>query len=130
MKKRPWSVTFIGWLLIVVGSVVLVAGLWPSAHTDASKYPPEPLYELALICLVRVIGIVGGVFMLRGRNWARWLVVAWIGFHVIIGFTRSIFSSVVHDSILAVAIYVLFRPRASAFFRGRNEPEKSPPPER
>ena len=34
-----------------------------------------------LIEIIRVAAIVGGAFMLRGHNWARWLVLAWIGFH-------------------------------------------------
>jgi len=29
---------------------------------------------------VRLSGIVAGVWMLRGENWARWLAIAWIVF--------------------------------------------------
>jgi hypothetical protein len=33
--------------------------------------------------LTEFLAIVAGVFMLLGRNWARWLALAWIAFHVV-----------------------------------------------
>ena len=33
--------------------------------------------------LTELLAILSGVFMLRGQNWARWLALAWIAFHVI-----------------------------------------------
>ena len=40
--------------------------------------------------LSRLLQIVAGVFMLYGRNWARWLLVAWIAFHIVVGALHSV----------------------------------------
>jgi len=56
--------------------------------------------------------------MLRGRNWARWLLLIWIAYHVILSGVHSLFQLVVHGLLFAVIAYFLFRPRASAYFRG------------
>ena len=61
--------------------------------------------------------------MLRGRNWARWLLLIWIAYHVILSGVHSLSQLVVHGLLFAVVAYFLFRPRASAYFRGsRAEP--------
>ena len=38
-------------------------------------------YDDALVELTELIAIVCGVFLLQGRNWARWLALAWIASH-------------------------------------------------
>jgi O-antigen ligase len=57
------------------------------------------------------------VFMLYGFNWARWLLVVWIAFHVILSGLHSQFELLVHSLLFAVVLYFLFRPEASAYFR-------------
>jgi hypothetical protein len=59
---------------------------------------------------------VAGVFLLRGQNWARWLALAWITFHVVIsyGVLREL---VVHGVICVVFAWILFRPAAGRYFR-------------
>ena len=36
------------------------------------------------------LAIVCGVFLLRGHNWARWLALAWIAFHVVLSAFHAI----------------------------------------
>ena len=69
--------------------------------------------------LVRLIAIVCGVYMLRGRNWARWLAMVWIGFHVVVSGFHSFPELAVHALLFVVFAYVLLRPRASEYFRAR-----------
>jgi hypothetical protein len=57
------------------------------------------------------------VFMLRGNNWARWLLVIWMGYHIILSAFHSIRELVMHCVIFGIIIYFLFRPKASAYFR-------------
>jgi len=57
------------------------------------------------------------VYMLLGRNWARWLGLAWIAFHVIISAFHSAQELVIHGLLLALFAYFLLRPSASAYFR-------------
>ena len=110
MMKRPISVSLIGWLFIVTGSVGLVY------HTVGERHPFDG--ELIWIVLLRLLAIVGGGFLLRGRNWARWLLIAWMVYHVALSVFHSPFELVVHVVLLAAFAWLLFRPDASAYFRG------------
>lgn len=74
-------------------------------------------FELALICFVRLLAVIAGLFMLRGSNWARWLLLAWIVYHVILSAFHSLSELVMHALLLGVVAFFLFRPRASAYFR-------------
>ena len=123
MRERPLSVTVIGWIFIAVGAIALVVGWVPLAQrlTEFKEHP----FENAPVFLARVLAVLCGVFMLCGFNWARWLLVVWIGYHVVIGLLHSPGSGLVHGLLFAVVVYFLFRPRASAYFRD----SKAEPPE-
>ena len=100
-----------GWLFIVAG----VIGL----GYHATEFNPQAAFDidLALVLLIRFLAIVGGVFVLRGANWARWLLVIWIGYHVILSASHSVSELVIHCAILGGVAYVLFRPQSSQYFR-------------
>ena len=55
--------------------------------------------------------------MLLARDWARWLLTAWVAYHVVLSAFHSLFELVIHGLLLAVVAYFLFRPAASAYFR-------------
>ena len=117
MRKRPVSVTVLSWIYIAVG----VGGI--AAH--AREINPHRPFEQDLVwaVLVSMAAVISGAFMLRGSNWARWLAVAWIAFHVILSAFHSVQQTVVHAVMLAVFVYLLFRPVANEYFRGlRAEP--------
>jgi hypothetical protein len=54
--------------------------------------------------------------MLRGHNWARWLAVAWMAFHVAISFPE-ISKLAIHSLLLVAIAWLLFRSDARAWFR-------------
>jgi hypothetical protein len=111
MSKRPISVTVAGWIYIVVG----VVGI--GAHITEFN-PHRPLeQDLFWALLVRLLAVVAGVFMLRGSNWARWLAMAWIGFHVGLSSFHSLRAAIVHAVLFAVFAYLLFRTPANDYFR-------------
>ena len=70
--KRPLSVTILSWIYIAVGVVSFIYGA-PLHAIHADDVIAES---------VRLSGIIAGAFMLRGENWARWLAIAWIAFHI------------------------------------------------
>jgi hypothetical protein len=114
--ERPLPVTIIGWLFIAAG-VVGVA--YHATEIDVgAPFDDDVLWVL----LVRLLAIVAGVFMLRGANWARWLSIAWIGFHVILSAFHSVSEALAHGVLFAVIAYVLLRREASAYF-GRHRTE-------
>jgi hypothetical protein len=110
MDKRPVTVTILACLLIVAGAV----GIAYHLSDFSAKHPFE--YENVVILLVRVIAIVSGVFLLRGKNWARWLALAWIAFHLILSFFHSIQEVVIHSLVFALFAWALFRPDARVYF--------------
>ncbi len=109
MNKRPHSVTVIGCLFAAAGAIGFAY--------HVTEFKAQSPYDVLWVCFVRLLAVLGGVFMLRGNNWARWLLVVWVGFHVIIGFLHSTWGGLVHTLLFAVVVYFLFRPRASAYFR-------------
>ena len=122
MATRPISTTVIGWLFIAVGAVALIYHL-----SDLTNGRPFE-HRLVWICFVRLLAIVGGVFLLRGCNWARWLLLLWLAFHVVRSAFHSPVEVAVHGLLAGVIGFLLFRPVASAYFRGEiagtSAPEK------
>ena len=105
--KRPWAVTILGWLFIVAG---LVGLLYHAAHERTS-------WALALISLIRIAAIVGGIFLLMGHSWARWVLVAWLAFHVVVSAFHSAGQVAAHAVLLVAVAYFLFKDRAAEYFR-------------
>ena len=116
MRPRPLSITIISWLFIVFGVMALVAGLWPLMHMRGADRLAD-FEKHWMVHLSRAAQIIAGVFMLRGKNWARWLLVVWLAFHVIVGALHSMFHLVTHVIVFAAGMYFLFRRNASAYFR-------------
>jgi hypothetical protein len=110
--RRPPSVTGVGLVFIAAG----VIGL---AYHAAEFNPRAVEYDLVWVTLVRLIAVVGGAFVLQGRNWARWLLVVWTAYHVILSAYHSLSELVIHAILLAVVSWILLRPEASAYFRSR-----------
>jgi len=105
--KRPWAVTVLGLLFVAAGMVGLLYHL--SQETLS--------WELALISLLRLLAVIGGTFLMLGRNWARWLSVAWLALHVVISAFHSVEQMAAHAVLLAIVVYFLFKDRSANYFR-------------
>lgn len=111
MSKRSWSVTVVGWLFIVVG----IVGIAYHATEFNTQAPFD--YDLVWALFVRLLAIVGGAFLLRGANWARWLLILWLVYHVILSTMHSVPELVMHIVFLALISYVLLRSQVAEYFR-------------
>lgn len=111
-NQRPHSVTVISGLFLLTG----VVGL--AYHITEFKTQGPFQYELVWVCLVRLLAIVCGWFMLRAGNWARWLSVTWMAYHVVLSAFHSLSAVIIHSLLLGVMAYFLFRRSASVYFRG------------
>src|SRR5262245_30700352 len=118
MNKRPLAVTLISGLFVAAGLVGLVY------HATEFKIQQPFDYDLLWIALVRLLAIVCGVFVFRGSNWARWLLLVWIAYHVFLSLSHSMFELVTHALLLAVVAYFLLRPQTSTFFLTRSQGPK------
>ena len=106
LGKRPLSIVIVSCLYIAVGTIGFV------------YHFPRPgafHYEDLWIEATELLAFLAGVFMLRRHNWARWLAVAWISFHVAISFpmVRQI---AIHSLLLVVIVLVLFQSRGRQYF--------------
>lgn len=110
MNTRPLAVTVLAWLYIAVGSAGLVRhfpdlGAGRAASSEWIWIEPTEL-----------LAVIAGIFLLRGRNWARWLAVAWMAFHVAISFGAA-GQLIIHGAFCAVIVWLLFRDEAARYFR-------------
>jgi hypothetical protein len=105
---RPRSITIISWLFIIFGSIALLSGVLPFRDLVSHWY----------VHLLRILMIVVGAFMLKGHNWARWLLVFWIIFHIVISALHSMLFLLMHVAIFSVILCFVFRRQSSAYFVG------------
>jgi hypothetical protein len=112
MNKRPISVTIISWIFIAIGVVTLAYEL---SELKGHSFQSDDVW----VGVVRFTAIVCGAFMLRGSNWARWLTMAWLAFHVVLSAFNSWHELAVHTALAAVFAYFLFRAPANEYFRAK-----------
>lgn len=107
--KRPLPVLVFGYLFILAGAVGLGYHLasWPLEH------------DFLLLAAIRLLAIVGGVYLLLGHNWSRWLLLAWLAFHVVVSFYHSVAETVLHAIFMLLFASFLFRTPTSTFFRSQ-----------
>lgn len=121
MNKRPLSITIIGWICIVFGSIALIAGVLPSGQITAAQRIVE-LQTHWYVHVSRMVMILSGVLILYGLNWGRWLLVLWLVFHVVVGALHGPMRVLTHAALFLVGVFFLFRREASAYFRGHKAP--------
>jgi hypothetical protein len=111
MNKRPIAVTIVGFLYILVG---VVGGAY---HLMGFKAQHPFQYDILWAEGAEVVAIVCGVYMLRGHNWARWLAMAWIAFHVFLSAFGALSELAIHGLFFVILAYLLFRPTSGRYFR-------------
>jgi hypothetical protein len=111
--KRPLSVTIAGWLFILAGVVGFAYHL--SELSLGDPFADDSLW----ILLVRALAVVGGILCLRGMTIGRWLLVAWMAYHVALSYFHSFSEMGMHAILLVVIVAALFHPAASAYFGRR-----------
>jgi hypothetical protein len=109
--KRPLAVTIIGWLFIVSGAVGIIY------HFNELNIGDPLFNDAILILFVRLLAIIGGVLVLRKAGIGRWLLVAWMGYHVVLSYFHPMSELIMH-AILWIGISIaLFHPRVTEFFK-------------
>jgi len=108
LSQRPIAVTGVAWLFIAAGAAMFLFHLTELLH---------PHWDTFLVESVELTGLAAGILMLKGRNWARWLALAWIAFHVAITAIPPFHGLVVHALIFAGITWILLRPDSAEYFR-------------
>ena len=109
-NKRPLSVTIIGAVYIAVGAIGFA---FHFAQFRAVAVDQDLLWAE----LVQLVAIASGAFMLRGDNWARWVALAWIAFHVVLSAFQPLTELALHSLFCVIIAWFLFRPEAARYFR-------------
>jgi hypothetical protein len=109
MKTRPLSVIVISVVFIIAGitGIIYHAGEWRDSAIS---------FDVVAAFLIRVAAIVGGVFALLGKNWARWLLILWIVYHVVLSAFHSTSELITHSVIAAIVGACLFNRKANQYF--------------
>lgn len=110
MKSRPIAVWVFSILFIAAGLVGLIY------HLHDLRTQTFDITTI-LILLLRLLAVVGGIFLFIGHNWARWILAAWLALHVVISALNSVEQTLAHLVLLVLVIYFLWRPEVSAFLR-------------
>ena len=105
--ERPFQVTVLGWLFIVVG---IVSTIYHLVRGSLDRW-------VAPILLVGITAILGGAFLLRGARWARWLVLAWIAIHVVASALNLLADALPHVVLLVVVGYFLLGSPTAKYFQ-------------
>jgi hypothetical protein len=111
-RPRIRSVLVVGVLFLILGALDLWRGLAP-------LFASAPHWHMAAddveVLAIGIAAIVGGIYMLRGANWARWLLAVWMALHVAISIGKPT-ALIAHLVIFGFVAWLLFRPGASEFF--------------
>ena len=133
MTKRPRSVTVISWIFVAFGGIALLTSLLPKspgAEANIAQLRSQHPVHYALMCLGPILALICGIFMLRGCNWARWVLVVWFGNNVVGTVFHSPMRFLLPGLLFAVAVYFLFRPQSTKYFRREGpEPPQIPKPD-
>lgn len=106
MKRRPLDLTLLAWLLIATGVAASAFHLSNAIHLHAEVW----------MALVQMTAVIAGIFLLRGHNWARWLALAWMAFHVAISIGHPLQQLLVHSLLLVGFAVILLRKSARMYF--------------
>ncbi|MBV4360656.1 hypothetical protein [Pinibacter aurantiacus] len=111
MERRPITVVIVGMLFILAGCMSI------AFHVKDFFQPDAKLSEVIWALVVRLTALVCGILLFFRVDWARWLAVIWLLYHVIIGALHSKSEMAMHIVLLIVVAILLFVPVSSAYFR-------------
>ena len=122
MRGRVVSVLAVGVLFLFLGALDAYQGIVPIASSiRRSRLAGDDVLVLA----IGIAALIGGWQLLRGRSWARWLLVAWMALHVAISVGRPSALGA-HLAIFGSIAFLLFRSGAAPHFAVRSTPTADP----
>ena len=113
-RRRPVTVLVVGAIFLVLGCLDLYRGLAPLFSRPG---PARLASDDVLVGAIGLAALVGGAFLIAGRNWARWLLVAWMALHVGLSLGDPA-KLLAHVAIFGFIVFLLFRRPTAAYFRG------------
>lgn len=112
-KKRPVFVVVIAVAFIAIGMLDIWRGLTP-----LTSHPAHLGGDDLVVVAIGIAAVLGSICAMKGHDWARWLLTAWMALHVALSI-RQPYALLVHMVIFGLVLAGLFHPAASAYFRHR-----------
>ncbi len=112
-RTRPKTVLVISAIFLALGCLDLYRAIAPLAGGGPWA---RAAADSAIVGAVGIAALVGAAFLLSGRNWARWLLAAWMALHVLISIGDPA-KLLAHVVIFGMIAFLLFRPGMRAYFR-------------
>ena len=122
MPHRPLSVSIVGWFLIVTALLSLILLPYTLSNSDVlatmDKGGLPGNVQLGISLAGSLVTLLCGFFILKGRDWARLAIVAWVLLGIGLGLATSAYRPVLLISLLYLLVlaFFLFRPAANRFF--------------
>lgn len=113
MRRPIPSILAVGVLFLALGVLDVWRGVAPLLGANAAS---RLAADDVLVLAIGLAALVGGAYVIRCRNWARWLLAAWMALHVAISAGQPA-KLVAHLVIFGFVAFLLFRPPASVCFR-------------
>ncbi len=110
MRRPPTSILVIAALFLALGCLDLYLGGAPILR--GHRIADDDL----LVSAIGIAALLGGTFLLYGRGWARWLLAAWMAFHVALSIFHEPLELIAPVVIFGVVAFFPFRPGVSPFF--------------
>ena len=109
-NKRPISVTILALVYIAVGTTGFIYHFADFRTGNAFHN------DVILIEFTELLAVTCGAFLLRGQNWARWLALAWMAFHVVLSAFHAFGEFAIHALFCAIIVWVLLRDHSASYF--------------
>jgi hypothetical protein len=111
MKTCPPSIVVISFLFILAGGISIGVRVWQFSINKPTFLGEAGVYTSG------GIAIAAGIYLMRGRNWARWLALAWLVFQCVISAFYQPLGLPVHLCFIGVLAWFLFRREAQQWFK-------------
>jgi hypothetical protein len=90
----------------------------PSLTNDASQ--SHESLEMMLMVGVHLLALIGGIMLLKDVPGARWLLISWMAFHVVLSLYHPLFELFVHGLLLITLAYFFLNKSSQNFYRERH----------
>jgi len=113
-------ITLVPKVLLLASQEVYDASADLTAAMTAGGLVTLPLgLQIAIGFVASLVVILSGVFVWRGRNWARWAVAIWMIISLVLYVLQTgiTWLPVIKLPLFALVLYLLFRPQVADHFR-------------
>jgi hypothetical protein len=115
--KRPIIVTILSILFILIGIANTAKAVWPLLGGSGAHITGHELMDSSFVFVSAVLAFLGGVLMLRGANAGRWLVLIWMGLHVVLSIFHRPVELAIHSLMFVILIALLLFGSSGRYFK-------------